>query len=62
MEEPTKQQQLQTTNVKLLTYNIFQLPSGVTANGNDYKEERMKEWIESPNGLGAFDVVRNSIL
>lgn len=44
----------QTGSVKLLSYNIFMRPPGINNNGDDFKDERLEQFIEK---LPSYDIV-----
>ena len=41
--------------LRLLTYNLFLRPWGITNGGTDYKDERLAKFIE--HYLGNYDVI-----
>ena len=43
------------TNLRILTYNLYIRPPGITARGNDYKKERMKEFLDT--AIDNYDVI-----
>ena len=43
------------SNIRILTYNVFMRPPPVTSNSSDYKEERLKDFINYK--MNSFDVI-----